>query len=558
MSLDIKFLFRFRDLVAKTIEEHQLIIKSSKFCWWGWWKRPTENNYLEVWQEIKTSASLDNPVIVGLFDSGTGKVYKASIIDVTLPKSGPNDQIDPIEVKETEKALIPSYYKFSSYCYAWMKINNIEVLDDFFGNYSYTTLPNLDNIESSVLEKFKDKIIKSFQELRGIDTTIWKIRKKLSTDRDEEIILTTRSVSKPISTEAVELQSDSILHITDLHFALGKSRKQHVWRLSKEDGTALSLEKAIYNALSKKNIGLILVTGDLTFIGSEDEFNEALIFLRTLLNKFRLDPTRLVVIPGNHDITWSKKEKYLDDAKVTEAPEKAKKNYAKFYNQIYGHEPNLDLSIGRRYLLPCGIALEICAINSSSLETGKNFLAGIGRINESAFDEIANKMNWSNLESTTFRLLMIHHHLITTENLERDFDYYRGFGMAIDATKIMRLAAQYGVHLVVHGHKHRVFVWRSGAYHLPEDTHPKWKLGNLSLLGGGSAGSKETEGNKNYFNLINIQSKGIEIEVYRSEKKGPFSSMKTLFAAFELSKTENRLLLNDWQETEKNKEKNKT
>ncbi len=40
---DVTVVFRFRDLVAKTILEHDAIVRSgAKCCWWGWWKRPTE------------------------------------------------------------------------------------------------------------------------------------------------------------------------------------------------------------------------------------------------------------------------------------------------------------------------------------------------------------------------------------------------------------------------------------------------------------------------------------------------------------------------------------
>jgi len=66
------------------------------------------------------------------------------------------------------------------------------------------------------------------------------------------------------------------------------------------------------------------------------------------------------------------------------------------------------------------------------------------------------------------RVLALHHHLTLTEDLEPAKGYGAGFGIAVDAPRIMRLAARYGVQLALHGHKHRVFMWRSKVYKLPE------------------------------------------------------------------------------------------
>jgi hypothetical protein len=49
---NIDFLFRFRDLVAPTIEEHRKIIEEHGTCWWGWWKRPSEDSRQPVWTEL--------------------------------------------------------------------------------------------------------------------------------------------------------------------------------------------------------------------------------------------------------------------------------------------------------------------------------------------------------------------------------------------------------------------------------------------------------------------------------------------------------------------------
>jgi hypothetical protein len=78
-----------------------------------------------------------------------------------------------------------------------------------------------------------------------------------------------------------------------------------------------------------------------------------------------LDPDRFVIVPGNHDIQWTKSETYDDTKEVTEAPELAKKNYQKFYREFFRDEPHPMLAMGRRFVPPSGIVLEICGLNSS-------------------------------------------------------------------------------------------------------------------------------------------------------------------------------------------------
>jgi hypothetical protein len=145
----------------------------------------------------------------------------------------------------------------------------------------------------------------------------------------------------------------------------------------------------------------------------------------------------------------------------------------------------------------------------------------------------------------SLKLLALHHHLTLTENLEAAADYYRGFGIAIDAVLIQRLAAQYGVQIALHGHKHRAFIWRSGVYELPEDAQQRYRCGEISILGGGSVGSTEAFGNRNYFNLMDVTGEGIRVRMFRSENQGSFQPMNTWEGKFGL--VDGKLTLSEWQ-----------
>jgi hypothetical protein len=202
--------------------------------------------------------------------------------------------------------------------------------------------------------------------------------------------------------------------------------------------------------------------------------------------------------------------------------------------------------MGRRFALPCGLTIEVCGVNSSSLETGRDFLAGMGRIDEGAYVEVAQHLGWSNAQTLALRLLVIRHHLALTEDVEPAEGFGKGYGLAVDAVHIQRMAARNGVHLALHGHKHRSFIWRSTVYQLPEYTQPEYRLGELSIVGGGSAGSSETESASNYFNLIGVEAGQLTLNIYRSQHRGAFSIIQQWGADLTLSKESDGLKLGDW------------
>jgi hypothetical protein len=382
-----------------------------------------------------------------------------------------------------------------------------------------------------------------------MDTTIWRIRPSSPSDLSEQILLSVKALSEPISSEVVQCRSDDILHLTDMHFAVGTNRDQHVWRYDIEAAqTRHTMVEAITSALEqrKRKIGLVIVSGDFTFIGDPREFDAARTAISHLLGILDLSADHLVIIPGNHDIQWTTKTVYNHNAKVVQAPPKARRNYEKFYSEMLRHEPNRHLSMGRRFALPCGLMIEVCGVNSSSLETGKHFLAGMGCIDEGAFAEVAQRLGWTNAQSLALRLLVIHHHLALTEDLEPAEGYGKGYGLAVDAVRVQRMAAKNGVHLALHGHKHRSFIWRSTVYELPEHTQAQYRLGELSIIGGGSAGSRDTDGTSNYFNVIAIEPCKLKLDIYRSQNKGAFSAMQRWEAELFLSRESGGLKLADW------------
>ena len=508
---------------------------------------------MEVWQALKDAVSAGERVPVGLFDSGNDSVYRAWVTDIILPLPDTQLANTTPAVPSNELNLVPAYYRESPFSRAWMRLVEIEQPIEFFEKYSFAETPRLPNYTTTALARLKGKVILSPEELRGMDTTIWRVRVRDAGDAAEKIIFTTPRLPGAISHEVVRCEFDLILHITDPHFAIGANRSQHVWRLESETDdtmttalTTATMTAALTTALRGRKIGLVLLTGDLTFTGAKGEFSEARTSLIRLLGNLDLDTDHLVVVPGNHDIQWATNATYEDGAQVTQAPVTATENYATFYREFFRHKPSDHLSMGRRFLLPCGLAVELCALNSSSLATGRNFLAGMGRIQEASFGEVVEQLGWMDRNTMALRVLAIHHHLALTEDLEAADGYLRGYGLAVDAARIQRIAAKKGVQLALHGHKHRAFIWRSSVYELPELAQPDRRLGELSIVGGGSVGSKDTDGNSNYFNLLELNAQGLRLEIFRSRNIGLFEPMQMWNAELAIGSPK-RLMLGDWR-----------
>ncbi len=395
-----------------------------------------------------------------------------------MPKV-PDDEID----------LIPAYYRRSPYSRAWLKI--AEIQDEpiaFFKQYSYEVAPPLPGIPSRYVNHLVGKLVMDHEELRAMDTTIWRVRPKTAQDRAERFLAPGIRITEAVSVDPIRVKGDKLLHLTDLHFAGPDHRGEHVWGYPNDGTQKSTLADEVARTVKDKNVGLVVVTGDFTFMTAPEEFEEARKSVTALLGSLGLGTDHLVIIPGNHDIAWTKpsKEQYDPTKEVENAPDAACRPYKQFYTVLMGHEPDDALAMGRRFVFPHGGTVEVCALNSSSLEQGKNFLAGMGRVRPTVFGRVCESLGWmEDGRSLALRILAVHHHLTATEDVESPAEFAKGFGMAIDAKEVLRFAARRGVHLVLHGHRHRVFAWRrrslrvAGAHGEPlgfgEGFDPGWR-----------------------------------------------------------------------------------
>ncbi len=102
----------------------------------------------------------------------------------------------------------------------------------------------------------------------------------------------------------------TILHVSDMQFG-----KNH--RFADPDGGFDTLLRRLcddLDLLARENSlkpDLVALTGDLAEWGMKREFEQVAVFGEGLLRHLKLDPDRLLVIPGNHDINRKLCEAYL-------------------------------------------------------------------------------------------------------------------------------------------------------------------------------------------------------------------------------------------------------
>lgn len=444
---------RFRDLVAKTIQEHSKIIQKKQSVWWGWWNKPDERIPRTTFSNYKSDLKQGKTIEVFLVDSGSKNLYKAELVDLKF--SEVEDTIECPDVKKT-----PRYYKSSQYK-AWFCFRSIQEVDkNEITKWSYDETEECVDDQDS--DKYKNKRIYDLEEmLNRSHRTIYFINaydKKKHNDAPNPVKLEPAAAPKNFTIHPVLANSNYFLHLSDLHFG----EKSHAYPLGPKPGKQ-KLSTMIAQNLKKMygpdtQPASVIITGDLTWQGTSEEYKQAYDFLQDIISVFNLKPQNFLIMPGNHDIQWAhqNKNEYDRTKPIENPPEQAKQNYIDFYQKMFGTLPNEDLSVGRRYILANFTSVDIIGLNSSKLEQ-KHF-AGYGYISWEQFTNAVTAMAWSSTKNRTkYRILALHHHIMPVNSKEEIDTYDRIYSLTLDAGQILYGALEQQVSLIVHGHMHQPF-----------------------------------------------------------------------------------------------------
>jgi 3',5'-cyclic AMP phosphodiesterase CpdA len=295
-----------------------------------------------------------------------------------------------------------------------------------------------------------------------------------------------------------------ILHLSDLHFGPhSRFRCDDVTELSRS--FVAEVRQAALQLDISDTVGLVVVTGDLTEAARPAEWDTALTFLHAMTSEFEISKRHVVVVPGNHDISWfdckrvivDQEEQGIDDDELRRRLDNAKlKKFVDFQLRLYGVDELTEIADSlvhhgyMRELEVGGLDLSLAALNSCEAESHRkeDHYGCLSRAQvQAAMDR------WLH-DDGRLRLICLHHNPegfpadaqsqisqdlrwdgLTQEDVDRfvsDLGGFRGKDL------MQQLVSQCRVHLVLHGHQHQ-----------PSQLLWPWEgMGSATLLSAGSMG----------------------------------------------------------------------
>lgn len=174
--------------------------------------------------------------------------------------------------------------------------------------------------------------------------------------------------------------SVTILHLSDPQFGPNQREVKGATTADRQHGTLQArLLQDMEEIVSRHDVprpDLVMVTGDLTEHAKPSQFTAFEAFAAALVAALELPRERLVMVPGNHDVSWSGCQAYFNACEAAERepeppywPKWA--SYADLFGRWYGAGSPMQFTDARPYSL--FVYEELCTVvaglNSTMLET---------------------------------------------------------------------------------------------------------------------------------------------------------------------------------------------
>jgi predicted phosphohydrolase len=515
-------ILRFRDLSTnrgETIERHQAKIQEHGFAWWGWWNKAGETIPGDTFRALMSAIESTGYLKVFLFDTGTATVYTAQLTDI---KWDPRFR----EIASPEPAATPEYYagrKFKAW-YRLSEIGGASVDQAALRRWSYVDVAEVFEAKRSIFQDFDSKQVSSFEELKHQERTIWFVRPFQSGDEVREILLYDTGRIKPSNfpDNIIESPSPRLLWLSDLHF----SQNHHAFPLAQEAQAGNKLGETIRRDLATlgyQDVGGILITGDLTWKGSAEEFALVRAFLTDIMSWATLSPSQILLCPGNHDIAYST-EPWEKGKVIPKAPAGSKQEFERFYSELFSVAPNEYLAAGRRFLLGRSFVVELAALNSSQLRQTENVFQGHGYIGDGQRTLVAEEMNWHEHDVASpgpFRIVLLHHHVVPIIPAELAV-YEQQSSTVYDAGALCNWLVKHRVNLVLHGHMHHTKVVREARSLGLAHGNTQWQEFVIAALGSTGVDLSHNQlDHRNVYGLLEFAGPEVRLRIREIHPRDP-------------------------------------
>ena len=508
---------RFRDFGIDTIEEHNNIAAQRGHVWWGWWNKPAEKTPWAVLRSFAETIEAQGPLQVFLVDSGNERLFSAAV--GAIETGGLTDEAqDP-----PDPELVPPYYRERRWK-VWFRLDAqdgapaIKEEDpELIREFSYDEVPADEFVEDETSGAFNGKRVYSLREmLERRHRTMYFLRRARAEDPDHEVLLLAPDKPAAFASQLSEAPSRYLMVLSDLHF----SDDQHAFALDGATGNPSLLElldRDVRENFNGEPPAGILITGDLTWRGTPEEFEHARELVSRLKSAWDLDWPQIAVIPGNHDITHQGPG--VGGEAGAAAGADVERAYREFLKEAFhlGDDPHL--SMGRRFLMSNGVPVDVVALNSCVLEQEE--YAGYGFVGSDQLDDAFDRIGWEEgrEDGPRFRVLCLHHHVVPVSPLETLGA--ETYSLTLDAGELLYRALRRGVDLIVHGHQHQPF---AGSFSRTTKGGELPPGRGLAIHGAGSVGvSHEHHGliGKNAYSVLRFDAEGINVTVRsRSDNVG--------------------------------------
>lgn len=329
--------------------------------------------------------------------------------------------------------------------------------------------------------------------------------------RPEDEIGSPIPASKPIKGSRASTQN--ILHLSDLHF--GTTDDAKTWHSQ--------LTQDLTQELRCERLDALVLSGDIANQSTPDEYASAELFLQRLCSRFELTPERLIIVPGNHDLSWElsedaytphRRKNYKGDPSTpsviatqdyVEVRDEHKytlrmKHFAAFYSAVKGEPYPLDHSLqGTLHHLPEKHLLFL-GLNSA-WEIDHHYRARAS-INTLAVTRALDLIDRNRTAYAGCLKIAVWHHPLNS-----------GFDDRIRDHGFMELLAKAGFRIALHGHIHKA---ESGLYRYDHSLGGR----KIDLIAAGTFGAPVREwvaGHPLQYNLLKLEGSDLIVETRRRE-----------------------------------------
>ncbi|HBN6280110.1 calcineurin phosphoesterase [Vibrio parahaemolyticus] len=526
-------IFRFRDFTiepGETVVLHNDIAEKNGYVYWGWWAKSHETV-----PDLFLRRQRESMETIYLFDSGQHKLFRTQLVGFT-------SNVDPIEAPERDKC--PPYYS-EKRCKIWLKLGPItEVEDpvDELNTYSYlgsnNNLFNASNDET-LFSDFFNKQVSNLEELFHQERTIWFLQNYVPNEhKSHSVILTNVGQLHPevYSKSYKPIYGNQILWLSDVHF--DTTSNHHYYQDERIDKPLGEILESFANSNDSKfngKIPALICSGDMTFQALAEEFIETEKLYGELASKCQLDHFNIAFCPGNHDVTFAGdidpdiKKAFDEYHRIKMQPNNAerarlneddwnklkaldtknisKTNYETHFNKITRSKPNEYLSMGRKFLANEQRPVDICMLNSNTVQQYRDIYQGHGFVGEEQRADAKTKMGWDKPKSFgTVRIVSLHHNLLPVEYGNIPV-YGHSSNLIYDAQATIQWCMENDVDVVLHGHTHQTSYMK-----LSQDIQGTMK--NLWIVGLGSTGASHNHlvpGHTNQFGVLDFSKQFVQI-----------------------------------------------